>query len=127
MVVSPDAGAAEAAVGSGGRERRKEKKDSPATARDKMAMAMMQGTQQRLDAQQAVNVRLEQRCEVASADAASHLRDLVELEEEGRQRKQMGGAGAGGGGAKGWKAGEVWRLVITSIMIVIISIVTMLS
>jgi len=38
----------------------------------------------RLDAQQAVNVRLEQRCEVASADAASHLRDLVELEEEGR-------------------------------------------
>ena len=29
-------------------------------------------------------MRLEQRCEVASADAASHLRDLVELEEEGR-------------------------------------------
>lgn len=39
---------------------------------------------ERLAAQQAVNAKLERRCEVASADAAAHLRNLVELEEEGR-------------------------------------------
>jgi hypothetical protein len=39
---------------------------------------------ERLATQQAVNAKLERRCEVASSDAASHLRSLVELEEESR-------------------------------------------
>ena len=39
---------------------------------------------ERLATQQAVNAKLERRCEVASNDAAAHLRSLVELEEESR-------------------------------------------
>ena len=40
---------------------------------------------ERLAAQQAVNAKLERRCEQASSDAAAYLRDLQALESEGRQ------------------------------------------